>query len=103
MAGVVFSQGSARRIAAAVRKVEGGPGTAGVGWHPYRARGEAGTFSIGKTTSAWTKGTTANIAVYDNQTRQATGETAEVFNLFASIQTGKWVAWIDGYLIAAEC
>ena len=40
MGGVVFSQNSARRISAAVRKVEGGPGSDAVGWHTHRSREE---------------------------------------------------------------
>ena len=58
---------------------------------------------IGKTTAAWTKGTTATIDVYAKGDRTATGDTAEVFNLFADIEAGKWVAFISGYLVAAEC
>ena len=103
MAGVVFSDSAAKRIAEAVRKVEAGPGGRGVGWHPYRARGESTAIVIGKTTAAWAKGTTATVAVWAGDPLADTGETVTAVNLFADIETGKWVAMLGGYLISAEC
>ena len=67
------------------------------------------TLQIGKTTAAWTKGTDATVEVYSKKDRtpltkeNGSKQTANVFNLFADIEADKWVAWIDGYLIAAEC
>ena len=67
------------------------------------------TLQIGKTTAAWAKGTDATIDVYKKSDRtpetKADGsqKTATVFNLFADVGADKWVAWMNGYLIAAEC
>ena len=102
MAGVVFSENAAKRISAAVRRVEGGPGTAGSGWHPYRARGAA-EIVIGKTTAAWAKGASATVDVWAGDPLAATGGTVTAMNLFADIETGKWVALLGGFLISAEC
>ena len=67
------------------------------------------TLQIGKTTEEWMKGTEAAINVYKKEDRtpdtKADGsqKTADVFNLFADVEADKWVAWMDGYLVAAEC
>lgn len=59
---------------------------------------------IGKTTAAWSKGSTADIPVHSKTDQQPTGATAAgVINLFADVEAGKWVAFMDGILIAAEC
>ena len=100
---VTFDANSAKRIAESVRFTEGMVANRSSGdWYPKRSGGGA-TLQIGKTTAAWTKGTTATIAVYAKGDQSATGDTADVFNLFADIEADKWVAFISGYLVAAEC
>ena len=67
------------------------------------------TLQIGKTTAEWAKGTEATINVYKKSDRtpetEADGsvKTEKVFNLFADVGADKWVAFMNGYLIAAEC
>lgn len=102
MPGYTFTKDSARRIAAATRLVEGPQRRAGLPALDHRARGVEG-LTIGKTSTAWTKGTEATIAVHSKEDRTATGGTATAWNLFADIEAGKWVAILDGYLISAEC
>ena len=74
-----------------------------------RQQAAGSTLQIGKTTAEWLKGTEATVEVYSKSDRtpvtkpDGSKKTEKVFNLFADIQTDKWVAWIDGYLIAAEC
>ena len=102
MSGYSFNKGSAERIAKVVRTAEGPRDRPGVGWWDPRGRAAA-TLQIGKTTAAWTKGTTATVEVYSKADRTNTGKTADVFNMFADIGADKWVAFISGYLVAAEC
>ena len=103
-----FDRQSMRRISAAVQKSEGVKDRKGNKWYPINGGGGA-TLQIGKTTAEWTKGTGATVEVYSKKTRtpltkeDGSKQTADVFNLFADIQADKWVAWMDGYLIAAEC
>ena len=103
-----FDRQSMRRISAAVQKVEGVKDRKGNKWYPVKG-GASSTLQIGKTTAEWTQGTAATVEVYSKKDRtpltKANGskQTADVFNLFADIEADKWVAWIDGYLIAAEC
>ena len=101
MTGYSFTKNSAERIAKVVRTVEGPRDRPGVGW--WEPRGRAAPLQIGKTTAAWTKGTTATVEVYSKADRTNTGNTADVFNMFADIEADKWVAFISGYLVAAEC
>ena len=67
------------------------------------------TLQIGKTTAAWAKGDEATIDVYKKEDRTPAKDesgqqiTAQVFNLFANIGEDKWVAWMSGHLVAAEC
>jgi len=77
-------------------------------WYAPRASSPYPTrtprLKIGKTTAAWSKGSTADIPVYSKADQQPTGATATgVLNLFADVEAGKWVAFMDGILIAAEC
>ena len=98
---VTFDANSAKRIAESVRFTEGLVANQSSGdWYPKRG---GATLQIGKTTAAWTKGTTATVDVYSKANRTNTGNTADVFNLFADIGADKWVAFISGYLVAAEC
>jgi hypothetical protein len=99
---ITFDSNASKRIAESVRFTEGLVANQSSGnW--YQHRGGGATLQIGKTTVAWTKGTTATISVYAKGDRTATGDTAEVFNLFSDIEADKWVAFISGYLVAAEC
>ena len=68
------------------------------------------TLRIGKTTAAWAKGLSAEVNLYSNADRTqlfeadgVTPKTASVYNLFADIEADKWVAFIGGYLVSAEC
>ena len=103
-----FDRQSMRRISAAVQKSEGVKDRPGNKWYPVKGGGGS-TLQIGKTTDGWAKGTEATIEVYSKKDRtpvlkpDGTRKTEEVFNLFAGIKAEKWVAWIDGYLISAEC
>ena len=111
--GYKLSKGSVRSINATIRTVNQMRKTGIAGDLPFRQnqkRQPAGaTLQIGKTTAEWTKGTDATVEVYSKKTRtpltkeDGSKQTADVFNLFADIQADKWVAWMDGYLIAAEC
>ena len=102
-----FDRQSMRRISAAVQKSEGVKDRKGNKWYPVKDGGA--TLQIGKTTAKWSKFTEATVEVYSKKTRtpltkeDGSKQTADVFNLFAEIQADKWVAWMDGYLIAAEC
>ena len=104
-----FDRQSMRRISAAVQKSEGVKDRKGNGWYPVKGGGGA-TLRIGKTTAAWAKGTSQEVNLYSNADRTqlfeadgVTPKTASVYNLFADIETDKWVAFISGYLVSAEC
>lgn len=112
--GYRLTEGSVRSINATIRTVNQMRKTGVAGDLPFRQNQKrqpaaAATLQIGKTTAEWTKGTEATIEVYSKKDRtpltnsDGSKQTADVFNLFADIQANKWVAWIDGYLIAAEC
>ena len=107
--GTVFTRGSAERIAATVRKVEGSPG------QPLRGRQAMGsdTFGrviIGKTDSSHAKGASGVVSIYDGATQGSESDTTinvTAWNRFGAIASGKWVAVVEtvrGYeIIAAEC
>ena len=69
------------------------------------------TLQIGKTTAEWTKGTDATVDLYKTSDRtpitEADGTTPKksgtIHNLFADVGADKWVAFMNGILIAAEC
>jgi hypothetical protein len=109
---VAFSEDGARRVIAATKAHEAGnrdmPGIR------FRDVGDDGDpVRLGKTTAAWTKGTTATINVWESGTppneTQTTGVTLTgCVNKFANVAAGKWVIVARGvsgsyYLIAAEC
>jgi hypothetical protein len=106
---VVFSEGSARRIGNAVRAVERGNRDQS----PIFFRSAGGDDSsvavkLGKTTSAWTKGTSHEVQLWPSGVISSPVETQNATNRFADVATGKWVmiALEDGgdwYLISAEC
>ena len=104
-----FDRQSMRRISAAVQKSEGVKDRKGNKWYPVRGGGGA-TLQIGKTTAAWGKGASQEVNLYSNADRTqlfeadgVTPKTASVYNLFADIEADKWVAFISGYLVSAEC
>ena len=103
-----FDRQSMRRISAAVQKSEGVKDRKGNKWYP--TKGGGATLQIGKTTGEWTKGTSQEVNLYSTADRTqifeadgTTPKTASVYNLFAAVENGKWVAFISGYLVSAEC
>lgn len=112
--GYKLSEGSVRSINATIRTVNQMRKTGIAGDLPFRQNARKGgggaTLQIGKTTAAWTKGTAQEVNLYSTADRTqifeadgTTPKTAKVYNLFADIEKGKWVAFISGYLLAAEC
>ena len=103
-----FDRQSMRRISAAVQKSEGVKDRKGHKWYPVK--GVGATLQIGKTTGKWDKDTNATVDLYktsdrtpildedDNPVRSGT-----IHNLFADVGADKWVAFMNGILIAAEC
>jgi hypothetical protein len=108
---VGFTQDGARRIVAATKAYEAGDRS----MPPIRFRdpGDDGDpVRLGKTTSAWNKGTLATIDLYEEGTPPSETTSSETLedcvNKFADVATGKWVMLARGtngswYLIAAEC
>ena len=108
---VGFTQDGARRIVAATNAYEAGDRS----MPPIRFRdpGDDGDpVRLGKTTSAWNKGTLATIDLYEEGTPPSETTSSETLedcvNKFADVATGKWVMLARGtngswYLIAAEC
>jgi hypothetical protein len=109
---VAFSEDGARRIVAATKIVEAGDRS----MPPIRFRDpgsdDGGPVRLGKTTSAWNKGTLATIDLYEEGTppseTSSSATLANCVNKFADVATGKWVMLARGtngswYLIAAEC
>ena len=98
-----FDRASARRIADAVRVVEGRVTDSNSGqWHPFRGGGGGGMV-LCKTTAAWTKGTSQTVDVYRVSDQTATGGTVTAINLAADIESGKWCGVQNGMLCWAEC
>lgn len=105
-----FDRQSMRRISAAVQKSEGVKDRKGNKWYPVKGGGGGATLRIGKTTGEWAKGTDAKVELYNKSDRTPILDedddpvlSGTIHNLFADVGEKKWVAWIDGYLIAAEC
>jgi hypothetical protein len=109
---VAFSEDGARRVIAATKAYEAGnrdmPGIR------FRDVGDDGDpVRLGKTSSAWNKGTTATINVWESGTAGSESQTSgatltNCINKFANVATGKWVMLArcqngSYYLIAAEC
>ena len=116
--GYKLSEGSVRSINATIRTVNQMRKTGIAGDLPFRQNakrqpavaGAGATLQIGKTTAEWTKGTAQEVNLYSTADRTqifeadgTTPKTASVYNLFADIGDDKWVAFISGYLVAAEC
>lgn len=108
---VAFSEDGARRVIAATKIVEGG--NRNMSPISFRQVADDGDpVRLGKTTSAWNKGTTATIDLYEEGTppseTSSSATLANCVNKFANVATGKWVMVARGangywYLIAAEC
>jgi hypothetical protein len=107
---VQLTENTARRMAAATIAFE----RSGRDQPPihFRNAGDDGEpIRLGKTTSTWTKGTTATIDLWEGGTpgsETQAGTLAGCVNKFANVAGGKWVAVARGplgafYLIAAEC
>ncbi len=108
-----FDKQSMRRISAAVQKSEGVKDRKGNGWYPVRGGGGGGggasyPIMVGKTTQEWPKTTGQTIQPLDPVTGDDLGETVSVFNLFATVASGRWVAFAkteqgQAILLSAEC
>ena len=77
-----------------------------------RKGGGGATLKIGKTTAEWVKGTDATLEVWKRNeagdmeavaNEDGTAVTFTAYNLFADVESDKFVACLSGYLIAAEC
>jgi hypothetical protein len=113
--GGLVSRSSMERIGRAVAAYERGNRDRKPQAMP-RAWGDDGgdPIRIGKTTGAWTKGTLANISIYEagsppSETANSPAEAiANCVNKFSDVAADKWVAIAKAgngrwYLIAAEC
>jgi hypothetical protein len=116
--GVKITEHFALRMASTIRRVEAMSETSGGGKIPVRFEDrnqqQPDPVRLGKTTSAWNKGTTATITLYESgtppsETTESTPETLEnCVNKFTNVASGKWVIVARGlngywYLISAEC
>lgn len=104
-----FDRQSMRRISAAVQKSEGVKDRKGNKWYPTKGGGGS-TLQIGKTTAEWLKGTDATVDLYKTSDRTPILDeggdpvlSGTIHNLFADVGADKWVAFMNGILIAAEC
>jgi hypothetical protein len=111
---VAFNEDGARRVIAATKAYESG--NRNMSPVTFRQVSDDGgdPVRLGKTTTAWAKGSLATITLYEegtppSETAKATPDTlANCVNKFAAVATGKWVMLAKGangsyYLIAAEC
>ena len=113
--GYELTEGSVRSINATIRTVNQMRKTGIAGDLPFRQNAKrqpaaGATLQIGKTTAEWLKGSSQEVHLYSTADRTpifeadgTTPKTASAFNLFADVGDAKWVAFISGYLIAAEC
>ena len=112
--GYRLTEGSVRSINATIRTVNQMRKTGVVGGLPFRQnqkRQPAGaTLQIGKTTAEWLKGTDATVDLYKTSDRTPILDeggdpvlSGTIHNLFADVGADKWVAFMNGILIAAEC
>lgn len=107
---VHFNEDGARRIAATVRTVE----ALGRDAPPIRFRqpgDDGGGSRLGKTISAWDKGTLATIDLYEGGTppnETQSGTLADCVNKFVDVEADRWVIVTQTangywYVVAAEC
>ena len=105
-----FDRQSMRRISAAVQKSEGVKDRKGNKWYPVKGGGA--TLQIGKTQKGqtWPKFTYVLVELYKTSDQtpilDKDGDpvlSGKIYNLFADVGADKWVAFMNGILIAAEC
>ncbi len=117
--GYRLTEGSVRSINATIRTVNQMRKTGIVGDLPFRQNqkrqaggggGGGASYPImaGKTTQEWPKTTGQVIQPLDPVTGDAIGEPVSVVNLFATVASGKWVAFAkteqgQAVLLSAEC
>lgn len=109
---VMLTGNAARRINRVVQSVERGDRDTRGQIFP-KSVGDDNSVRLCKTSSSWTKGTTATLNVWESGTppneTQSSGVTiANCVNKFATVQSGKFVMIAQAgngrwYLIAAEC
>ena len=109
LAGVLFTENAARRIADVVRRVEGTSGNTAT--RNRRQQTVHGAWGIlGKTNASHAKGAAGDVSIWagDPGSESDTGfDLEDVYNRFADVGSGKWV-WCHHngkgwYLTAAEC
>ena len=111
-----LTENSIRSINRTIRTVNQMRTTGPSGDLPFRQNAKrqpaaGATLQIGKTTAEWIKGTDATVDLYKTSDRtpitEADGTTLKksgtIHNLFADVGADKWVAFMNGILIAAEC
>ena len=118
MSGYLMSQNFAERVKATVLKVDGMPQGGGPQKIPTRFEdgpsggGGGGRLRVGKTTATWTKGTVADIPLWEEGTppnETASNSSLEgCVNKWGDVQANKWVGIqraANGtyYLVVAEC
>ncbi len=117
--GYRLTEGSVRSINATIRTVNQMRKTGVVGDLPFRQNarkgktvsGTSGTsypIMVGKTTSEWLKGNGQIIQPLDATTANPVGDPVSVLNLFATVASGRWVAFArmadnQAILLSAEC
>lgn len=77
-------------------------------WALIRFGAPGGGIKLGKTVSAWNKGTSHNVELWPGNSRSNPLESQQAFNPFAPVATSKFVMIAkedsgNWYLIAAEC
>jgi len=97
------------RISRAVRGVENGGRDGNIG-SPYQGSGDDADAVLCKTTSAWSKGSSATLQIWAGApgSEADTGVTLTAYNRYAAIATGKFCTVMlhrHGYyyVVAAEC
>ena len=109
-----LTESSVRSINRTIRTVNQMRKTGPEGDLPFRQnqkRQPAGaTLQIGKTTAEWAKWTDATVELYKTSDRTPILDkddnpvmSGKIYNLFADVGDKKWVAFMNGILIAAEC
>ena len=113
--GYKLTEGSVRSINATIRTVNQMRKTGIAGDLPFRQNAKrqpasGATLRIGKTTAEWLKGTDATVELYKTSDRTPILDkddnpviSGAIYNLFADVGADKWVAFMNGILIAAEC
>lgn len=107
--GVRFTRESAKRVAQAVRKLEGGQSIPPLS-RASSGMGEGWRMLIGKTDAAIAKGASGTVSIWDGATQGSesdTGENVTAYCRFGDVAITKWVGVMEtvrGYeIICAEC